>query len=155
MAAMTGLGAVNAQAATPANTSAPSAATIRLVPANASGAVKNADEQIVCKPSYSAPHLSGHAPGQIKSVGSVKCSHTMARIVIAIHLTSSNFTQKPESDTCPVNGKATASCQVNITCTPNTTFAGSVYMTLTAPPGFDPPSASWGKSASFKVTGFC
>jgi hypothetical protein len=111
MTALVGLSAVNAQAATPTNISAPTAGTITFVRASASHALQNSAENVItCKPSYSAPHISTHVPTEINSVGSVKCSHSMASIVIAIHLTSNNFTQRPASDTCRNRGKSSNSC---------------------------------------------
>jgi hypothetical protein len=156
MTALAGLGAVNAQAATPASISAPAAGTIVFVRASTLDTSQNSAEDIItCKPAYSAPHISTHVPTEINSVGSVKCSHSMASIVIAIHLASNSFIQAPASDTCRNAGKATNSCQVNLPCNPNTTYGGGLSMSLTAPPGYEPPSASYSTSASFKVNGFC
>ncbi len=156
MTALAGLGAVNAQAATPANASAPPAGTVVFVRTSTLNTPQDsADNTITCKPAYSAPHISTHVPTEINSVGRVSCSHTMASIVIAIHLASNNVTQRPASNTCRNAGKSTNSCQVNLTCNPNTTYGGGVSMSLTAPPGYEPPSASWSASASFKVNGFC
>jgi hypothetical protein len=152
MTALAGLAAVNVQAATPTNISAPTAGTIIFVRANTPRTLQNI---ITCKPAYSAPHISTHAPTEINSVGTVKCSHSMASIVIAIHLTSNKITQRPASDTCRNHGKSSNRCQVNLTCFPNTTYAGGVSMTLTAPAGYVPHSASWGKRGRIKVNGFC
>ena len=139
-----------------AHVSAATPGTITFVPANTSGASATpALPVITCTPKYSAPHISTHVPTEINSVGTMSCTHAVASIVIAIHLESSNFTQAGASNTCRNAGKSSNSCQVNLTCYPNTTYGGGVSMTATAPSGYEPPTYSYSTSGSFKVVGFC
>src|SRR5262249_30887356 len=123
LTALAGLGTVNAQAATPVNISAPAAGTVIFVRTNTTKTPQNSAENVItCKPTYSAPHPSTHVPTEITSVGTVKCTHSMASIVIAIYLETNNITQRPASNTCRNAGKGFNSCQVNLACSPNTTF---------------------------------
>lgn len=156
MTALVGLGTVTAQAATATNVSAPAAGTTISVRANTTGTLENSAAKFIsCKPSYSAPHISTHVPTEINSEGTVKCTHSMASIVIALHLTSNDVFLRPVSRTCRNSGKGSNTCQLNLTCYPNVTYAGGVSMTLTAPPNYEPPKASWSRSGSFKVDYFC
>lgn len=143
-----------------AHVSAATPGTITFVPTNTSGASATSSATpalpvITCTPKYSAPHISTHVPTEINSVGTMSCTHAVASIVIAIHLESSNLTQAGASNTCRNSGKGSNSCQVNLTCYPNTTYGGGVSMTATAPSGYEPPTYSYSTSGSFKVTGFC
>jgi hypothetical protein len=140
-----------ANAATP-STSAPAATvSVASVALTARPAARIVCEMVFIGANGGTPHHSGHVPGTVNVRVRVTCSAPVARIKATVALfstTGSKINPYGSTGVATARGNAALVCRVG-------DYQGVSEATITAPPGFSPPSATITDSTARVHIGSC